>query len=250
MFGVITSHVSRFENFLSLMCRIGSITANSVSACKKHNYEIALPCTLRYTNCRSSMNFACVFCGSSSGGNDAYQKAARGLGEAIVRAGLRLVYGGGRVGLMGILCDAVLSAGGQVTGVMPRALFEREIAHRGVSDLRIVQNMHERKELMSNLADAFIALPGGAGTLEEMFEQWTWSQLGIHAKPCGFLNVNDYFTPLMAMIERMVTEGFMERPFAAMLAVETEPDELLARFRAYQPPVRKWAIQRSSAVQP
>lgn len=149
---------------------------------------------------------------------------------------------------MGALADAVLSAGGQVTGVMPRALFEREIAHTGVNDLRIVGNMHERKELMATLADAFIALPGGAGTLEEMFEQWTWAQLGIHAKPCGFLNVNGYFTPLFAMIERMVAEGFMAQSFSDMLVNETDPDRLLARFRSYQPPPRKWSIQSEPSM--
>lgn len=187
------------------------------------------------------MNSLCVFCGSSSG-NGSYEEAARTTGHALVRAGVRLIYGGGKVGLMGALADAVLSAGGEVTGVMPRALFEREIAHPGVSDMRIVQSMHERKELMAALADGFIALPGGAGTLEEIFEQWTWSQLGIHEKPCGFLNVNGYFGPLLAMIERMVVEGFMARPFSAMLAVETEPSALLARFCAYQAPPRKWPI--------
>ena len=148
---------------------------------------------------------------------------------------------------MGVLADTVLSAGGQVTGVIPRALLDREIAHSGVSDMRIVQSMHERKELMASLAAAFIALPGGAGTLEEIFEQWTWAQLGIHAKPCGFLNVNAYFDPLLTLIERMVAEGFMARPFAAMLAVETDPDRLLARFRAYHPPPQKWALQNNAS---
>jgi len=147
---------------------------------------------------------------------------------------------------MGALADTVLSAGGQVTGVLPRALFDREIAHSGVSDMRVVQSMHERKQLMASLAQAFIALPGGAGTLEEIFEQWTWAQLGIHAKPCGFLNVNGYFDPLFALIERMVAEGFMARSFATMLAIETDPDRLLARFRAYQPPPQKWDLQNDS----
>jgi uncharacterized protein (TIGR00730 family) len=142
------------------------------------------------------------------------------------------------------LPNAVLSAGGEVTGVLPRALFKREIAHTGVSDLRIVRNMHESKELRAALADAFIALPGGAGTLEEIIEQWTWAQLGIHAKPCGFPNVNSYFTPLFAMIERMVTEGFVAQSFSGMLVNETDPDTLLARFRSYQPPPGEWSIQK------
>lgn len=195
------------------------------------------------------MNSVCVFCGSHSGKDGAYAEAARATGLAIAHAGIRLVYGGGKVGLMGVVADAVLSSGGQVTGVLPRALFEREIAHSGVADMRVVESMHERKELMAGLADAFIALPGGAGTMEEIFEQWTWSQLGIHAKPCGFLNVNGYFSPLFAMIERMVTEGFLAQSFAAMLAIETEPEQLLQRFRAYQPPTNKWSIPGGPAVQ-
>jgi uncharacterized protein (TIGR00730 family) len=196
------------------------------------------------------MKSVCVFCGSHSGKQEIYAEAARETGLALARAGVRLVYGGGRVGLMGVVADAVLGAGGEVTGVIPRALFEREIAHSGVADMRVVGSMHERKELMANLADAFIALPGGAGTLEEIFEQWTWSQLGIHAKPCGFLNVNGYFDPLVAMIERMVAEGFVTPSSAATLAVENEPDQLLARFRAYQPPIPKWSTPGGSAVQP
>jgi uncharacterized protein (TIGR00730 family) len=151
---------------------------------------------------------------------------------------------------MGVLADAVLSAGGQVTGVIPRALFEREIAHQGLTDLRVVKSMHERKELMAGLADAFIALPGGAGTLEEIFEQWTWSQVGIHTKPCGFLNVNGYFAPLLAMIEQMVVEGFLSAPLAAMLRIENEPDRLLARLREYQPPALKWATKETPQLQP
>ena len=151
---------------------------------------------------------------------------------------------------MGVLADEVLAAGGQVTGVMPRALVQREIAHRGVTDLRVVDTMHERKELMAGLADAFIALPGGAGTLEEIFEQWTWSQLGIHSKPCGFINVNGYFTPLLAMIEQMVTEGFLAPPLANMLTIEHEPERLLARFRMYQPPASKWSTGTRPEVQP
>jgi len=195
------------------------------------------------------MKSVCVFCGSSSGNDRRYEEAARDTGCALARAGVRLVYGGGRVGLMGVTADAVLSAGGQVTGVIPRALFEREIAHSGVADMRVVESMHERKELMATLSDGFIALPGGAGTLEEIFEQWTWSQLGIHAKPCGFLNVNGYFSPLLEMIGRMVEEGFLARSFASMLAIETDPDKLLHRFRAYQPPTNKWSMQGGPAVQ-
>ena len=179
-----------------------------------------------------------------------YEQAARSTGQALARAGLRLVYGGGKVGLMGVLADAVFSEGGQVIGVMPRALFEREIAHAGVRDMRVVGSMHERKELMASLADAFIALPGGAGTLEEIFEQWTWAQLGIHAKPCGFLNVNGYFSRLFAMIDHMVAEGFLAASLAEMLVIESDPERLLARFREYQPPATKWTVETRPRVQP
>lgn len=187
------------------------------------------------------MNSICVFCGSSSGRNPSYEDAARATGQALARAGLRLIYGGGRVGLMGTLADQVLSAGGHVTGIIPRALWEREIAHQGLTELRVVEGMHERKKLMAEMADGFIALPGGAGTLEEIFEQWTWSQLGIHTKPCGLLNVDGYFNSQIAMIERMVADGFLSHAYAAMLSVETDPHVLLARIRAYRPPARKWS---------
>lgn len=194
------------------------------------------------------MKSICVFCGSSSGRNQSYIDAARATGQALVRAGLRLIYGGGSVGLMGTLADEVMSAGGVVTGIMPRELWEREIAHRGLEDLRIVESMHERKKLMAELSDAFIALPGGAGTLEEIFEQWTWSQLGIHSKPCGFLNVSGYFNPQIDMIERMVAEGFLSHAYAAMLSVEADPNVLLARIQEYLPPARKWSRNDGPAI--
>jgi uncharacterized protein (TIGR00730 family) len=151
---------------------------------------------------------------------------------------------------MGVVADAVLAADGDVIGVMPRALFEREIAHPNVRDMYIVNSMHERKEMMASLSDAFIAMPGGAGTLEEILEQWTWGQLGIHAKPCGFLNVNGYYRPLIEMIEHMVAEGFLAAPLAAMLAFEREPEQLLARFRDYRPPAHKWQSEASGEVRP
>jgi uncharacterized protein (TIGR00730 family) len=182
-----------------------------------------------------------VFCGSSPGRNHSFRDAAKTTGQALANAGVRLVYGGGRVGLMGILADEVLAAGGQVTGIIPEALWEREIAHQGLTDLRIVDTMHARKTLMAELSDGFIALPGGPGTLEEIFEQWTWSQLGIHAKPCGFLNVDGYFNPQIAMIDRMVADGFLSHTYAAMLSVETDPTVLLARMKAFRPPTTKWS---------
>ena len=229
----------------------GFETALSVARfCTINCVEVSAGCQSASVQSRLSMNSICVFCGSSSGTDGVYEAAACSIGRALARAGLRLVYGGGKVGLMGVLAEAVLSAGGQVTGVMPRALFEREIAHAGVSDMRVVSSMHERKELMAGLADAFIALPGGAGTLEEIFEQWTWAQLGIHAKPCGFLNVNGYFSRLLAMIDHMVAEGFLAAPLADMLVVEGDPERLLARFREYQPPTSKWTVETRPRVRP
>ena len=186
------------------------------------------------------MKSVCVFCGSNVGRDPAYLKAAITAGEVIARSGLAIVYGGGRIGLMGAVADAGLAAGGRVVGVMPRALFEREIAHSGLSELRVVETMHERKQTMANLADGFLALPGGAGTLEEFFEQWTWAQLGIHAKPCGLLNVKDYFQPLLALIENIVADGFMAQTYFDMLIVEPAVEPLLMRFKTYSPPPRKW----------
>jgi uncharacterized protein (TIGR00730 family) len=185
------------------------------------------------------MKSVCVFCGSNVGRDPAYLKAAITAGEVIARSGLAIVCGGGRIGLMGAVADAALAAGGRVVGVMPRALFEREIAHSGLSELRVVETMHERKQTMANLADGFLALPGGAGTLEEFFEQWTWAQLGIHAKPCGLLNVKDYFQPLL--LDRKHRGGrFMAQTYFDMLIVEPAVEPLLTRFKTYSPPPRKW----------
>ncbi len=152
-----------------------------------------------------------IFCGSSAGEHPLYLETARLVGRTLAQQGLALVYGGGKVGLMGAVADAALEAGGVVIGVMPRGLVEREIAHRGLTELHVVEDMHERKTKMAALADGFIALPGGAGTLEEIFEQWTWAQLGIHEKPCAFLNIKGYYDPLQAMVDNMVREGFMHR---------------------------------------
>jgi uncharacterized protein (TIGR00730 family) len=196
------------------------------------------------------MKSIAVFCGSSMGTNKVYEEAASAAGRTLAREGLRIVYGGGKVGLMGVLADAALAGGGEVTGVITRALLDREVGHRGLSDLRIVETMHERKQLMADLADAFIALPGGAGTLEEIFEQWTWSQLGVHAKPCGLLNVNGYFAPLRAMIERTVSEGFTRPSFAAKLAIEDGLDSLLVRLRNDRPSGHKWSVPDDLMVKP
>jgi uncharacterized protein (TIGR00730 family) len=182
----------------------------------------------------------CVFCGSTSGNNELYANAAREMGRTLAARRIELVYGGGRVGLMGALADAALMAGGAVIGVMPRSLVEREIQHTSLTELHTVTTMHERKTKMAELADGFIALPGGAGTLEEIFEQWTWAQLGIHNKPCGFLNVNGYFDPLRKMIDQMASQGFLCPQYASMLVFDTEPDAILDAFRDYSPPPSKW----------
>ena len=183
----------------------------------------------------------CVFCGSNRGGREEYGKAAAGLGRLLAGRGLRLVYGGAAVGLMGALADATLAAGGEVVGIMPVALVEREIAHAGLTELRAVGSMHERKATMFDLADAFIALPGGAGTLEEVFEIWTWGQLGHHQKPIGLLNVAAFFDALLAFLDHQAAESFMRREHREMLLADADAERLLERFVAYQPPrVEKW----------
>ena len=160
------------------------------------------------------------------------------------RRRLGLVYGGGRVGMMGVLADAVLAHGGEVTGVIPRHLVEREVAHDGVSTLHVVTTMHERKARMVELADAFIALPGGVGTLEELFEVWAWAQLGLHAKPCGVLNVEGYYDTLQAHVARMVAEGFLRPEHGAMVLFADDPEVLLGRFADYVPPPERWPALR------
>ena len=192
------------------------------------------------------MRRVCVFCGSSPGANVQYAALARWLGEILARRGLGLVYGGGNVGLMGMLADAVSKAGGHVIGVIPQSLVDREVAHTGLPDLRIVGSMHERKALMADLADGFIALPGGIGTLEEFCEILTWAQLGLHQKPCGLINVAGYFDHLMAFLDHSVSERFLRPEHRSMVLVEADPETLLDRFAAYRPPqLEKW-IDRSS----
>jgi uncharacterized protein (TIGR00730 family) len=187
------------------------------------------------------MQRVCVFCGSSPGHDPVYVAAARELGTVIAARGIGLVYGGASVGLMGALADAVLAAGGEVIGVLPRALDDREIAHRGLTELRIVTSMHERKAQMAELADAFIALPGGLGTLEELFEAWTWSQLGLHQKACGILNVLGFFTPLLGFLDHATAAGFIRPSHRDVLRAATEPGALLDELAAYRPPpLPKW----------
>jgi uncharacterized protein (TIGR00730 family) len=184
----------------------------------------------------------CVFCGSHSGNNAVYIDAAREMGRTLAALGIGLVCGGGRVGMMGAVADAALLAGGSVIGVMPRSLVDREIHHTGLTELHTVASMHERKTKMAELSDGFIALPGGAGTLEEIFEQWTWAQLGIHLKPCGFLNTRGYFDPLRIMIRRMTEEGFLNAAYASMLVFDTEPAAIINAFQGYAPPPVKWQM--------
>ena len=183
----------------------------------------------------------CVFCGSNAGQDPVYLATARALGEALAANGIDLVYGGASVGLMGAVADAALARGGQVTGVMPQALVDKEIAHRGLSDLRVVGSMHERKALMAELADGFIALPGGLGTFEELFEVWTWAQLGYHRKPCALLNAGGFYDKLTDFLDDVVERGFVKPIHRAMLIVESEPAALIGAIRAYGPPkVDKW----------
>ena len=187
------------------------------------------------------MKRICVYCGSNTGNQPIYREMADAMGALLARRGIGLVYGGGNVGLMGIVADAALAGGGDVTGVIPRALADREIAHAGVTDLRVVDSMHTRKALMAELSDAFIAMPGGVGTFEEFFEAVTWTQLGVHRKPCGLLNVGGFYTPLAAFIDQAVTEGFIKPIHRAMIVVDDDPERLLNSLAAIKlPDVPKW----------
>ena len=192
------------------------------------------------------MRRVCVFCGSRAGRRAAYAAAAAALGAAIARRGLGLVYGGASVGLMGTVADAALAAGGEVIGVLPEGLARREIAHAGLAELHIVDSMHARKTMMADAADAFVALPGGLGTLEEVFEVWTWSQLGIHAKPVGFLDVEGYFAGLFDFLDRSVAEGFVSAPHRGLALREEEPDRLLDRLSAADLPRAASGLDRAA----
>jgi uncharacterized protein (TIGR00730 family) len=182
------------------------------------------------------MRRICVYCGSNKGARPAYIDAARALGHALVTQGLGLVYGGGSVGLMGVIADTVLAAGGEAIGVLPRGLFSAEVAHPGLTTLHEVASMHERKALMADLADGFIAMPGGFGTLDELFEIVTWAQLRLHTKPVGLLNVAGYFTPLLDLVAHDVREGFIMPRHAALLLHAATPTDLLDLLAAATPP--------------
>lgn len=181
------------------------------------------------------MHSVCVYCGSASGTDPVWAAAAAATGEAIAARAMTLVYGGGSVGLMKVTAEAALAGGTRVVGVIPRLLAEREIAHSGLSELHVVEDMHERKRMMADFADGFVALPGGLGTLEELFETWTWRQLGYHAKPIGLLNVRGYFDPLLDFLGRAHDTGFIRADVLAPLVVDDDPSRLLARMTAAQP---------------
>ncbi|MEP6574625.1 MAG: TIGR00730 family Rossman fold protein [Gemmatimonadota bacterium] len=183
----------------------------------------------------------CVFCGSSPGRDPAYRDLAASFAALLARRGIGIVYGGGHVGMMGILADTALAAGGEVIGILPHALYEREIGHRGLTKLHVVGSMHERKAMMADLSDGFVALPGGIGTMEELFEVWTWAQLGLHQKPVGLLHTAGFYDPLLGFLDHLVTTGFVRAEDRAALMTATDPEELLDRFEAYVPrPVTRW----------
>jgi uncharacterized protein (TIGR00730 family) len=183
----------------------------------------------------------CVFCGSSTGNRPEYGAAAETLGDILVQRGIELVYGGGKIGLMGILADRVLERGGRVIGVIPESLMAYEVGHRGLTELRIVGSMHERKAMMSDLSDGFIALPGGFGTIEEFCEVVTWSQLGIQSKPCGLLNVESYFDPLLDLFDHAMREEFVHKENRRLVLDDKDPVRLLEKMAAFKPePVPKW----------
>ncbi|AUN95985.1 LOG family protein [Pseudazoarcus pumilus] len=187
------------------------------------------------------MRSICVYCGSAPGRRPEYAAAARAFGAALARRGLGLVYGGASVGLMGAVADAAIAAGGEVVGVIPESLMKKELAHPNITELIVTRSMHERKTVMADRADGFVALPGGIGTFEELFEIWTWAQLGFHRKPCGVLNVAGYYDGLLGFLDHARDEGLLAPSVRAVLQVADDPDALLERFAAWQPPdVDRW----------
>jgi hypothetical protein len=188
-----------------------------------------------------TMRRLCVFCGSSLGTRKSYEDAARAMGALLASRDIGLVYGGGNVGLMGVVADAAMAHGGNVIGVIPQSLADREVAHSGITELRVVDSMHARKAMMAELADGFIAMPGGVGTFEEFFEVVTWTQLGVHRKPCGLLNVSGFYTPLAAFIDQAVSEGFIKPVHRAAIVVDDDPERLLNTLMSIKlPDVPKW----------
>jgi uncharacterized protein (TIGR00730 family) len=193
------------------------------------------------------MKAVCVYCGSAIGARPVYAEAAKAFGRALVEADLALVYGGGSVGLMGTIADEVLGLGGRAIGVIPELLMSKEVGHAGLTELHVVADMHERKKKMADLSDAFVSMPGGVGTFEELFEVYTWAQLGYHQKPVALLNVDGYYDPLIAMLRHTVEEGFMRAPFLDMLQVASDPAEMIHALRKYVPPVAdRWPEKRNA----
>lgn len=182
-----------------------------------------------------------VYCGSSAGTNPLFTQAAQTLGHHFAHSGIDLVYGGGKVGLMGTIADAVLEAGGKVYGIIPQQLKDKEIAHPQLTQLQVVADMHQRKATMAEMADAFVAMPGGTGTLEEIFESWTWAQLGYHQKPCAFYDVANFYAPLFNMLENMSDTGFINPDYIQMLIRTDNPETLITSVKNYQPPKQKWS---------
>jgi len=198
---------------------------------------------------RPDLRSICVFCGASSGNDPRYATAATAVGEGLARRGIQLVYGGGRLGLMGAVADGALAAGGRVVGVIPRGLVDRELAHTGVSELRVVETLHERKAVMAELSDAFIALPGGLGTLEELAEVLSWAQLDLHTKPIGLLDVGGYFALFEAFLDHAVAEGFIAERHRRLLLVDDDLDRLLAAFAEWRAPAGRFARPRPERPQ-
>ena len=188
------------------------------------------------------MNSIAIFCGSALGSDPVYLQVAELVGKTLAQHQITLVYGGGRSGLMGMVAESALQAGGQVIGVIPKQLVDRELAHPNLTALYVVDNMHQRKTQMSELSDGFIAIPGGAGTLEEIFEQWTWAQLGIHQKPCAFLNVDGFYDDLLKFLQLTADKGFTHQRFTNSLIASDNIEEILAQFKAYVPPQPKWGV--------
>lgn len=189
------------------------------------------------------MNSVCVYCGSANGAKPVYADAARAFGRALANAGLTLVYGGERVGLMGVIADEVIASGGRAIGVITELLYDKEVGHTGLTELHVVPDMHHRKKMMAELADAFVAMPGGAGTLEEFFEVYTWAQLGYHRKPVALYNVDAFYQPLITLLEHTVDEGFMQRTYFDALCIDAAPDALIDQLVRYRPPARdKWTF--------
>ncbi len=189
----------------------------------------------------------CIFCGSNPGRLPIYLEAATALGTALAKAGIGVVYGGASVGLMGAVADSALASGGEVIGVIPQSLVAKELSHKGLTELHVTASMHERKAMMADLSDGFIALPGGVGTLEELFEIWTWAQLGFHKKGVGVLNIGGFYDPLIAFLDHVAGERFMQPQHRGMLLVEDTPEKMIAALKAYEAPVvTKWIDRKET----